>query len=72
MREITGKNVTVAKELATLPNVGVVELKVTSDKSVETATGQILAKSEPVNMLINNTGIAGFGFIEALSLEQIR
>jgi hypothetical protein len=44
MREITGKNVTVAKELATLPNVGVVELKVTSDKSVETATGQILAK----------------------------
>ena len=72
MRGTTGKNKEVAEELSTLPNVEVIEIDVTKDNSVSNAFQQTLSKYEKIDVLINNAGVAGFGLLEATSLEQIR
>jgi len=72
MRGTNGKNEAVAKELAALPNIEVVDIDVTSDESVSKAFEQIIAKHEAIDVLINNAGLAGFGLLEAYNIEQIR
>jgi NAD(P)-dependent dehydrogenase (short-subunit alcohol dehydrogenase family) len=72
MRGTTGRNATVAQELAALDNVDVVELDVTSDESVQGAVAQTLSKQGRVDVLVNNAGVAGFGLVEAYSLDQMR
>ncbi|MRG47658.1 SDR family NAD(P)-dependent oxidoreductase [Chitinophaga sp. SYP-B3965] len=72
MRGINGKNAAVAKELAALPNVTVAELDVTSDDSVNSAVAQIISKHGKIDVLVNNAGVAGFGLLEAYTLDQIR
>ena len=72
MRGITGKNAAVAQELASLPQVEVVELEVTSDESVEQAVAHTLAKYGRIDVLVNNAGVSGFGLVEAYSLERMR
>jgi NAD(P)-dependent dehydrogenase (short-subunit alcohol dehydrogenase family) len=72
MRDIKGKNEAVAKELAALPNIDVVEIDVTSDTSVKTAFETTLKKHGKIDVLVNNAGVAGFGLLEAFSIDQIR
>jgi NAD(P)-dependent dehydrogenase (short-subunit alcohol dehydrogenase family) len=72
MRGTTGKNAAVAQELAALDNVEVVELDVTSDESVQGAVAQTLSKQGRIDVLVNNAGVAGFGLVEAYSLDQMR
>jgi NAD(P)-dependent dehydrogenase (short-subunit alcohol dehydrogenase family) len=72
MRDTTGKNEAVARELSTLPNVEVVEIDVTNDVSVTKAFEQTLLKHGNIDVLINNAGVAGFGLLEATSIDQIR
>jgi len=72
MRGTTGKNETVAKELAALPGIEVVELDVTSDESVTKAIQQTLTKHGKIDVLVNNAGVSGFGLLEAYSIEQVR
>jgi NAD(P)-dependent dehydrogenase (short-subunit alcohol dehydrogenase family) len=72
MRGTTGKNEAVAKELAALPNVEVVEIDVTDDASVTNAIAKVLAKHGKIDVLINNAGVSGFGLLEAYSLDKIR
>lgn len=72
MRETTGKNEAVAKELALLPNVEVVEIDVTSDDSVAAAFQKILSKYGHIDVLINNAAVSGFGLLEAYSLDQVK
>jgi NAD(P)-dependent dehydrogenase (short-subunit alcohol dehydrogenase family) len=72
MRGTTGRNAAVAQELAALDNVDVVELDVTSDESVQGAVAQTLSKQGRVDVLVNNAGVAGFGLVEAYSLDQMR
>jgi NAD(P)-dependent dehydrogenase (short-subunit alcohol dehydrogenase family) len=72
MRGTTGKNEAVAKELAALPNIEVVELDVTSDASVNSAVTQVLAKHGNIDVLVNNAGLSGFGVTEAYSVEQVQ
>ncbi|QEC80149.1 SDR family oxidoreductase [Mucilaginibacter ginsenosidivorax] len=72
MRGTTGKNQTVANELAALPNVDVVELDLTSDESVKNAFAQSLARYGKIDVLVNNAGVAGFGLAEAYTIEQVR
>ncbi len=72
MRGTTGKNAAVAGELAALKNVDVVELDVTSDESVQGAVAQTLSKHGRIDVLVNNAGVAGYGLVEAYSLEQMR
>jgi NAD(P)-dependent dehydrogenase (short-subunit alcohol dehydrogenase family) len=72
MRGVTGKNEAVAKELSALPNVEVVEIDVTNDASVTKAFEQTLSKHGNIDVLVNNAGVAGFGLLEATSIDQIR
>ncbi|BFO67392.1 SDR family oxidoreductase [Chryseobacterium sp. KCF3-3] len=72
MRETNGKNETVAKELSSIPNVEVVEIDVTSDASVKNAFRYTLDKYGKIDVLVNNAGLAGFGLVEAFSIDQIK
>lgn len=72
MRGVDGKNAEAAKELAALPNVDVVELDVTDDRSVKSATEGILSKYGKIDVLVNNAGASGFGLFEAFSVDQMK
>ncbi|MDQ1856170.1 SDR family oxidoreductase [Chryseobacterium sp. WLY505] len=72
MREINGKNDIAAKELSALPNVEVVDIDVTHDASVQHAFKNTLNKYGKIDVLINNAGLAGFGLVEAYSIDQIK
>ena len=72
MRGTTGKNEAVAKELAAIPGIDVVELDVTSDESVKNAVKETLDKHGKIDVLVNNAGVAGFGVLEAYTLDQVR
>lgn len=72
MRGTNGKNEAVAKELNALPNIDVVEIDLTGDTSVKNAFEQTLDKYGTIDVLINNAGVAGFGLLEAYSIDQIR
>lgn len=72
MRNTEDKNKAVAMELAALPNIDVVDIDVTNDASVTTAFETVLAKYSRIDVLINNAAVAGFGLLEAYTLDQIR
>ena len=72
MRGTSSKNAAVAKELAALSNVEVVEIDITSDTSVKEAFEQSLSKHGRIDVLVNNAGVTGYGLLEAYSIEQIR
>ncbi|WP_354355014.1 SDR family oxidoreductase [Pedobacter sp. UYP30] len=72
MRGIEGKNKAVAEELSAYPNVEVVEIDVTSDASVNNAIEKTLAKHGKIDVLINNAGLAGYGLVEAFTIDQVR
>lgn len=72
MRGADGKNAAVANELSQLPNVDVVEIDITKDESVKDAFAGVLAKYGRIDVLVNNAAVAGFGLLEAYSIDQIR
>jgi NAD(P)-dependent dehydrogenase (short-subunit alcohol dehydrogenase family) len=72
MRGTNGKNEVVANELNALPNIEVVEIDLTDDTSVKNAFEQTLAKYGTIDVLINNAGVAGFGLLEAYTIDQIK
>lgn len=72
MRGVSGKNQAASKELSALANVDVTELDVTSDQSVNEAVAQALQKHGKIDVLINNAAVAGFGLLEAYSIDQIK
>lgn len=72
MRNTLGKNKAVADELASVPNIDVVEIDVTDDASVTQAFETVLGKYGRIDVLVNNAAVAGFGLLEAYSLDQIR
>jgi len=72
MRGTTDKNEAVAKELSALSNVEVVDIDVTDDASVKKAFESVLSKYGKIDVLVNNAGLAGFGLVEAYSIDQIK
>lgn len=72
MRDIDGKNAAVANELSQLDNVDVVEIDITKDESVKNAFTNMLAKYGRIDVLVNNAAVAGFGLLEAYTIDQIR
>lgn len=72
MRGTSGKNSEVAKELSALDNVEVVDIDVTDDNSVTKAFDNVITKYGRVDVLVNNAGLAGFGLVEAYSIDQIK
>lgn len=72
MRNSTGKNAAVARELGAVPNIEVVEIDITSDESVRLAVESVLAKHGHIDVLVNNAAMSGFGLLESYSLDQVR
>lgn len=72
MRETRGKNEAISRELSALPNVDVVDIDVTDDQSVRQAFQYALKKHNTIDVLVNNAGMAGFGLVEAYSIDQIK
>jgi NAD(P)-dependent dehydrogenase (short-subunit alcohol dehydrogenase family) len=72
MRNTDGKNAAVAQELSAIPNIEVVDIDITSDESVKQAFEKVLNKYGVIDVLVNNAAVAGFGLLEAYSLDQFR
>jgi NADP-dependent 3-hydroxy acid dehydrogenase YdfG len=72
MRQIEGKNKEAANELATVSGIEVLEMDVTNESSVIGAVNKTLFRYGVIDVLINNAGVAGFGLLEAYSLENVQ
>jgi len=71
MREIGGKNRAHADALRR-QSIEVVELDVSNDESVDKAVGEILGRSDRIDVLINNAGIASAGVTESFTSDQAK
>jgi NAD(P)-dependent dehydrogenase (short-subunit alcohol dehydrogenase family) len=72
MRNVTGKNAGAAEGLNKLLNIDVIEMDVTSSRSVKRAVEKTLNKYRRIDVLVNNAGISGVGFFEATSIKQMK
>lgn len=77
MRDVTGRNASVAGELRALASrealhLTVVELDVTSDGSVERAVAAALEQAGRIDILINNAACGVLGLAESYTTEQAR
>ncbi len=71
MRDIAGKNRAHADALRS-QSIEVIELDVSNDESVENAVGEILARTDRIDVLINNAGIAAAGVTESFTPDQAK
>ena len=76
MRESEGKNVGIAGELLTLSaaeglDLRVLELDVTSTRSVDAAAARVLSESGAPDVVINNAGQMYVGITEAFSADEV-
>jgi NAD(P)-dependent dehydrogenase (short-subunit alcohol dehydrogenase family) len=72
MRGTKDKNQEIATQLSALPNVDVVDIDITSNDSVNQAISITLVKHGRIDVLVNNAAMAGFGLLEAYSLDQFQ
>ena len=71
MRDIAGHNRSHADALR-IKKIGVVELDVTDDASVDRAIASTLAEAGRIDVLVNNAGIASAGVSEAFTPDQAK
>jgi NADP-dependent 3-hydroxy acid dehydrogenase YdfG len=71
MRDTASRNRSHADALRR-QKIGVVELDVTDDGSVDRAIASILAEAGKINVLVNNAGIASVGVTEAFTADQAK
>src|ERR1700755_10928 len=71
MRDIASRNRSHADALRS-QKIGVVELDVTDDGSVDRAIASILAEAGKINVLVHNAGIASVGVAEGLTADQAK
>ncbi|SDE35089.1 SDR family NAD(P)-dependent oxidoreductase [Pedobacter soli] len=72
MRNVTSANAAAAAALSAIANIEVVDIDITSDKSVTEAINYVLNKYGKIDVLVNNAAVSGFGLLEGYSLDQIR
>ncbi len=77
MRNLNTKNAEVAASLQNYANqhtgtLHLIEMDVTSQESVNEAVTSALAKTNQVDVVINNAGVGGGGYTEAFSIEQLQ
>ncbi len=70
MRNLTTRNAAPAAELRAA-GIGVIELDVTSDTSVDAGAKKILAEAGGVDVLVNNAGSAYFGVLEGFTPDAV-
>lgn len=58
-------------ELRSMPNIEVVNIDLTSEKSIAENIGHIVHKYGSIDLLINDVKVAGMGLLEATSVSQI-
>lgn len=76
MRGVTGKNTTIAKDLVTLAEKEVIDLRpieldVQSESSVDAAVASILDEVGRIEVMVHNAGHMMFGPAEAFTAEQL-
>jgi NADP-dependent 3-hydroxy acid dehydrogenase YdfG len=71
MRDLAGRNAAHAAALRS-QNIGVVELDVADDGSVERAVATVLEAARKIDVLINNAGLASAGVSEAFTADQAK
>ena len=71
MRDIAGRNRSHADALRS-QKIGVVELDVTDDGSVDRAIASVLAEAGRIDVLVNNAGMASAGVSEAFTPDQAK
>src|ERR1700754_639485 len=71
MRDIASRNRGHADALRR-QKIGVVELDVTDDGSIDRAIASILAEAGKIHVLVNNAGIASVGVTEAFTTDQAK
>jgi len=71
MRNVAGHNGGHADALRS-QKIGVVELDVTDDSSVDRAVASVLAEAGRIDVLVNNAGIASAGVSEAFTPDQAK
>jgi NAD(P)-dependent dehydrogenase (short-subunit alcohol dehydrogenase family) len=70
MRGVSSANAAPAAELRRA-GIDVVELDVTSDASVEAAAAIVASETGPLDVLVNNAGVASFGIQEAFTPSAV-
>src|SRR5690349_17642632 len=71
MRDTSGKNKAKADELAKLNNVHVIDVDLSSEKSVNNAVSHIIAAEGQIDVLINNAGNFMGGIAETFNQKDI-
>ncbi|MFN7459415.1 MAG: SDR family NAD(P)-dependent oxidoreductase [Gemmatimonas sp.] len=71
LRDITGRNATVAAELSAL-GVHVYDMDVTSDASVEHTIAQVIAALGTPDVVVNNAGVGVLGVQEAFTATDLQ
>ncbi len=77
MRHADGKNAAIKKELLDIARkeslqIGVLDMDVTSEQSVQQAIRSVGEKDGKIDILINNAGIMYVGITEAYSVQQVQ
>ncbi len=76
MRDVQSRNAPAAHGLrrwaaAQGARIDVLELDVTSDRSVDGAVQEVMRRTKRVDVLVNNAGVAATGPLEAFSISQV-
>jgi NAD(P)-dependent dehydrogenase (short-subunit alcohol dehydrogenase family) len=71
MRATNGRNAEKAKELIKQPNIEVVEMELTNEKSVKDAVTSILNKEGRLDVVINNAGVYATGIAETFTADDL-
>ena len=71
MRDPAGRNAEAAQALSA-KGIGIVEIDVADDASVEQGVAQVLAEAGRIDVLVNNAGLASAGVSEAFTADQAK
>ena len=71
MRDMTGRNAAIAKELGAMPNITVLPLEMADTKSNLDAVAAVVAKEGRIDVLINNAGSFFLGIGESFTEQDL-
>jgi NAD(P)-dependent dehydrogenase (short-subunit alcohol dehydrogenase family) len=72
IRDTDGKNADMAKTLAQVENVTVLDVSLTDEVSVKNAFDTIIANEGTIDVLVNNAGTAMFGVAEGATTDDVQ